>query len=173
MSTVKDYAPTQYVQTAVGKFEAADSQFKTAWSEFYDRHQTELDNLDQLRESRNVALDDATKVLRDEVKRLDIKFFKTVKYGPFQVSKKVGSDTFRAVEFVNLAKTLGFKKAMEDEGAIATKVEINFDAAKEFLKKNSLEDKFATTLEGGEELTPAVTGPKPVPGFGQETKAAK
>ncbi len=173
MSVVKDYIPTGDAQQVIGKFQNLDMQFKTAWSEFYDRHQTEIDQLDQLRESRNVALDEAGKMLREEATRLDIKRYKSFKYGPFQVQKKIGSDSFRAIEFVQLAKTLGFKKQMEDEGAIAVKVEINFDAAKEFLKKNALEDKFATTLEGGAEMTPAVIGPKPIPAFGAEVKGGK
>lgn len=171
MSTVKDYTPTQDAQNIINKFQTLDTQFKAAWGEFYERFQTELDQLDQLRESRNVALDEAGKMLRDEATRLDINRYKSFKFGPFQVQKKVGSDSFRAVEFANLAKTLGFKKQMEDEGAIATKVEINFSAAKEFLKKNGLEDKFATTLEGGAEMTPAVIGPKPIPALGAEFKS--
>jgi len=173
MSTVKDYIPTQDTQNVVNKFLSADQKYQAAWAEFYDRHQQEIDQLDQLREERNVNLDEAGKMLRSEATRLDPTRYKTFKFGPFQVSKKFGSDSFRAVEFVNLAKSLGFKKQMEDEGAIATKIEINQEAANEFLKKNGLEKQFATTIEPGLAMTPAVSGPKPIPAFGQELKAGK
>lgn len=173
MSTVKDYQPSGDAQRIVDDFLKSDTVFKDAYAEFSDRYATELAQLEQLREARNVKLDAAGKILRDEATRLDPKRFKTFRVGPFQVSKKFSSDSFRAVEFVNLAKTLGFKKQMEDEGAIATKVEINFEAAQEFLKKNSLADKFATTLEGGSEMTPSITGPKPIPAFGTEVKGSK
>lgn len=170
MTAVKDYTPTQDIQNVINKFQSLDHQFKSAWSEFYERFQTELDQLDLLRENRNVALDEAAKLLRDEATRLDINRYKSFKFGPFQVQKKVGSDSFRAIEFVDLAKALGVSRRMEDEGVIATKVEINYAAAKEFLKKNALESRFATTLEGGQEMTPAVLGPKPIPAFAQEAK---
>ena len=169
--SVKDYTPTQDTQNAVNKFTTADSAFKSAWDEFYQKHQTELDQIDQIREGRNVALDEAQKLLRDEATRLDVERYKSFKFGPFQVSKPFSSDSFRAVEFARLAKDLGFKKSMEDEGVIATKIEINYEVAKEYLKKNALEDKFATTIEPGTAKTPSITGPKQIPGFGQEVKS--
>jgi hypothetical protein len=171
MSTVKDYTPTQDAQNAVNRFTAADQQFKSAWDEFYQRHQTEIDQLEALRESRNVALDESAKMLRDEATRLDINRYKSFKFGVFQVQKKQ-SDWYRAEEYVSLAKDLGCYKRMVDEGAIAVKIEINREAAQEFMKKNSLTDKFATTLDS-KELTPAVLGPKIIPALGQELKGGK
>lgn len=171
MSNVKDYTPTQDTQNVVNKFTTLDNQFKSAWDEFYQKHQSEFDQLDTIRESRNVALDEAQKMLRDEATRLDVNRYKSFKFGPFQVSKPFSADIYRAVEFANLAKTLGFDKKMKDEGVIATKIEINAEVAREFLKKNALEDKFATTIEPGVAKTPSITGPKAIPGFGQEVKS--
>jgi hypothetical protein len=170
MSTVKDYTPTQDVQNAAAKFSQLDDQFKNQWTEHYERNRTELDQLEQLRESRNVTLDEVVKMLRIEAQRLDPKRYKTIKYGPFQVSKKNASDFFRPEEFVQLAKTLGFEKKMREAGVIKTKVEVDYKGALEFLKDNALDTKFATTLEGGAELTPSVTGPKAIPALGQEAK---
>jgi hypothetical protein len=173
MSTVKPYTPTQDVQNVVNKFKSADEQFKSSWAEFYERHQAEIDQLDALRESRNVALDESKKMLRSEAERLDVERYKSFKYDDFQVSKPFASDSYRAVEFVKLAKAMKLDKAMEDEGVIATKVEINFDGAQEFLKKNGATDKFASLIEVGKAKTPSVTGPNPIPAFGQEIKGAK
>lgn len=173
MSTVKDYQPSGDSQRIVDDFLKSDNAYKDTYAEFADRYATEIAQLEQLREDRNVKLDAAGKILRDEATRLDPKRYKTFRVGPFQVSKKFTSDSYRAVEAVKLAKSLGVLKPMEDEGAIATKIEINFEAMKEFLKKNSLTDKFATTLEGGTEMTPSITGPKPIPAFGTEVKGSK
>lgn len=170
MSTVKDYTPTQDIQNAASKFSSLDEQFKSQWAELYERNRTELDQLEQLRESRNVHLDEVVKMLRIEAQRLDPKRYKTIKFGPFQVSKKQASDFFRPEEFVQLAKSLGFEKKMREAGVIKTKVEIDYKGALEFLKDNALDTKFATTLEGGAEQTPAVSGPKPIPPLGQESK---
>lgn len=171
--SVKEYEPSGHTQNLVSKYESLDTSFKSSWEELYERFRSEFDQLDKLREQRNVALDEATRALRDEATRLDVKVYKSFRYGKFQVSKPVGSDSFRAVETVKLAKTLGVLKPMEDHGAVATKIEINYEAMKEFLKANSLEDKFATVIEAGDAKTPSVTGPKPIPAFGAEVKGGK
>lgn len=168
--SVKNYEPSGDVQRIVAKFETLDQQIQDRKVEFYERHSTEIDQLNALAESRNVALDESAKALRTEVERLDPEKFKTVDYHGFRVSKKKGSDYFGPVEFVGKAKAEGVKAKMEDEGVIKTKIEIDFAEAKEFLKKNGLTDKFASTLHEGGDLTPSVTGPKPVALFFQEMK---
>lgn len=168
--SIKDYEPTQDVRNSIAKFETLDAQARSAAEELYSKYQTEIDQLNNLIESRNVALDESNKLLRSEVTRLDGDKFKTVKFHAFQVSKKKGSDFYGAAEFVDKAKAEGVKKKMEDEGVIATKIEINYDAAKEFLKKNGLEKSFAGALHEGADLTPAVSGPKPLALFAQEIK---
>lgn len=168
MSTVSAYKPTQDAQTIVSKFKAVDEQYRSQWDEFYEKHRVELDAIDALREGRNVALDEARKVLGSEVERLDPERYKTVKYEMFEVQKKKSSPSFRATEFVKVAKELGIDKAMKEEGVIATKVEINYDAALEYLKKNKIEKKFEVTLDQGASIGIAIKGPKPIPAFGQE-----
>lgn len=168
--SVQNYTPTQEVQNVINRFEDQDRVFKAAFDELAAKYPTEFAQLEKLREGRNVSLDEAIKMLRDEASRLSRDKYPSFRFRDFLVKKPQGSDSFRAEEFVELSKSLNFKKAMQDAGVIQTKVVIDYDAAVEFLKKNNLQTKFAHLVMEGDMKTPSVEGPKPIPPLGQEYK---
>ena len=121
-------------------------------------------SLDNAREEMNAALDEAKRALRTDAVDADYRKIKVIKTGPFTVNKKWSG--FYIVEmFTELAKGCGVYDAAVDEGVIQVSTTVSTKKAEEFLRKKSLDQKFKACVDG-KELTPAVSGPKPIAAFG-------
>lgn len=153
-------------------FEEADQAYKQAWEEFETQNQTYLDRLDKLREDRNVKLDEVRRILRAEAEALDITKNKSFKEGKFSVVKK-WSSFYQPQKLVAGLKDRGLYDSALAAKIVAEQIVVaKFEEVQNFLEKHNILRDFED-CEDGEELTPAVTGPKPVQVFGSETKDAK
>ena len=168
MTEDKTQAVTEDTKTAVRTFEAADAAYQSLFDTFQDEYQSALIQLDTAREERNAALDIAKKALRADAQAADYRSVKELRYGPFKVQKK-WSGWYIVEMFVDLITQEGLYDAAVDSGVIRIKTEVDGNLAAEFLRSNSVEDKFKPCIDG-KELTPAVTGPKPVVAFGGTEK---
>jgi len=148
----------------VSNFEASRDKFNKLVTEFFDNHGDELQAMDAAREEMNASLDEARRALRDDAENIPISKVKFIRCGDFEVQKK-WSSWYIVEMFVSMAKNCGMYDSALAEGVIEEKTEVNGKLAETWLKKNSLEKKFASSLDG-KELTPAVKGPKPVVAFG-------
>jgi hypothetical protein len=160
---------TDETKTLVDSFTEIDKEYKDKLSQFYSDHSSELEKLEHLRMQRNKALDDAKQSLRSDAASHSYDDAKArIKFGPFIVQKKWTS-WYVTEMFVGLVKSMGLYKSAVEHGVIEVKTEINSKQAEEWLRKNSLTKKFEA-CEDGKELTPAITGPKPVVAMGAEEK---
>lgn len=163
---------TPETEAKVDAFNNADQTYKTAWEQFEQQHEQHLAYLDKLREERNAKLDDAKRALRDEAARLNIALVKFVKAGPFNVQKK-WSPFYMPEKTVAILKDKGLYDTALAAKVVAERIELaKFDEFKAFLDKHGIASDFEE-CEDGQELTPAVSGPKPVPPFGSEAKDSK
>ncbi|MDD1710160.1 MAG: hypothetical protein LUQ37_04530 [Methanoregulaceae archaeon] len=165
------YTVSKETQDKIASFELADSTFRKAWDDFEQQAKQFLDYLDKLREDRNVKLDEAVRSLRTEADAQPITSVKTIKAGPFSVQKKQ-SMFFIPERFLAILKEKGLYDKARDEGAVVEVTEVPYSKAKQFVHDQGVEDSFAAA-EDGKELTPAVSGPKPIPPFGVEGKERK
>ncbi len=160
---------SQETQEKINAFAEAESQYKTAWEQFEQTHSAELEDLDKLREERNSKLDTARRAIREEAAEADITQTKSIKIEPFSVLKK-WSSFYSPEKFVHRLRELNLFDSAKAAKIVVEKVDIaKFDTVQQFLniegKLKDFED-----CEDGIELTPAVSGPKPVPAFGAEQK---
>ena len=163
---------SQETQDKVAAFEQSDANFKNAWAVFEQRLEQELALLDKVREDRNAKLDEARRALRAEAQELSITHCKVVKAGPFSVLKK-WSSFYIPEKFVAMLKDRGLYDAAVSAKVVAEKIEVGkFEAVKAFLTNEGVAQDFEE-CEDGCELTPAVSGPKPIPPFGSELKESK
>jgi hypothetical protein len=156
-----DYKPTSELQEKILRYEQLNHQWEERWNNFYETHGEELQQLDDLREKRNIALDEAIRAARDEADAVNQKSFSV---GQFKVQKK---ETFWFIPegFVATAKSLGIYRDLVEKGAIAEKIEIPYKEARAVLESMNIREKFLH-CEDGKELTPAVSGPKNIPPLG-------
>lgn len=153
----------------VEAFELSDKAYRSAWDQFEQAAQQQLDYLDKLREDRNAKLDDAKRKLREEASEADITTVKSVKLGPFNAVKK-WSNFYNPEKLVAGLKAKGLYDMAISAKVVAEKIETaKFDEVKNFLTAQGIVKDFED-CEDGNELTPAVSGPKPVPPFGAEQK---
>ena len=165
------YKITPDTQDKITKFELADATFRKSWDDFEQQAKQFLDYLDKLREERNVRLDEAVRALRTEAEGLEIIDVKSIKAGPFFVQKKQ-SPSYLPWRFIEILREKNLYNRAKDEGAIVEVTEIPYAKAKDFVNRLKLESSFAEA-EDSKELTPAVSGPKPIPPFGVESKERK
>ncbi len=159
---------SQDTKNKIMAYVEADRAFQERLAQFFASHPEELVEIDNLREKRNRALDDAEQVMRRDAELTNYDKAASITFGPFRVQKKL-SQWFIPETFVTLAERQGMYKAALDSGAIRIKTEIDTDMANEFLRKNSLDKVFAAAKDA-KELTPAITGPKQVPPLGAQLK---
>lgn len=155
---------SELTKAYVSDFEKKKKKYDALFAEFQEKHQDELLELDAAREEMNAALDDARRALREDAKQADYRRVKRINFGGFRIQKKWSSH-YIVEMFVELIKDHKLFDAAVDEGVISVKTEIDGDQAREFLRKNSLEEQFKVCIDG-KELTPAISGPKPVAAFG-------
>jgi hypothetical protein len=159
-------------QDKVTLFEQSDSAFKAAWGALEQKISAELQYLDSLREDRNAKLDEAKRAIRTESVEADITENKSLRIGTFSVQKK-WSNFYTPEKFVALLKDKGLYDGALSAKIVAEKIEIaKFDVAKQFLENEGVLTDFEE-CEDGQELTPAVSGPKPIPPLGAELKESK
>jgi hypothetical protein len=150
-------------------FETADAAWKDAWEQFETAHQQELDKLEQLREERNVRLEDAKKTLRNEVQDLNYEDIKSVKEGRFRAQKN-WSQFYSAEKFVAMVREKGIlDDALTNRIIIVTTTVADFKEVKNFLEARGIVKDFEE-CEDGREKTTSVYGPKPIPPLGAEFK---
>jgi hypothetical protein len=159
---------SEETQKKIAAFEQAEEEYTKAWAEFEEKAAPWFKILEEKRDLRNRTLDEAIRAVREDAKEVDYTKLKTFKAGPFSVQKKV-TRFFAPDLFYNMAKALNLVDGAISEGVIAEKIEVNFEQAMTWLKKNSLWDKFKDTYKE-QEQTPAVSGPKEVPAFGAALK---
>jgi hypothetical protein len=159
---------SQDAKNRVAAFLEADATFQAKLLAFFNAHQEELTEIDNLREKRNRSLDDAEQVIRRDAELTNYDKASNITYGPFKVQKKI-SRFFITETFVALAERTGLYKAALDSGAIRVKTEVDYDLANELIRKNSADKTFAAARDA-KELTPAITGPKQVPPLGAQLK---
>ena len=155
-------------QKKIDDFEASDVAFRAIMNDFEDKAPEWFKMIEAARDNRNRALDEAVRALREDAKQVDVNKIKTFKAGPFTVQKKL-TKFFAPDLFYNIAKTLGMVDGAISEGAIAEKIEINYEPGMAWIKKNDLWDKFKDSYKETE-LTPAIGGPKEVPPLGATLK---
>jgi len=160
---------SQDTQDKIKAFEEADSAWKAAWEKFETTHQTELENLEKLREERNVRLESARKMLRTEVQELSYEDVKSVKEGRFRAQKN-WSRFYSPEKFVAMIRDKGFyDEAVAHNIVIITTSVADFQEVKSFLEARNI-DKDFEECEDGKEKTTAIFGPKPIPPLGAEFK---
>lgn len=164
----KEYKPSTELQTKLDLFEGLDKAYKAQYDAFYQKNAAELDSLEDLREKRNIALDELKRASRDEVGALDITQYKSVRVGRLSVTKPE-TKFFIPEAFVATADQLGLYDRLVEKGAIIEKIEVPYKEAKAALEELKQVDNFLH-CEDGKELTPTVTGPKNIPPFGAEYK---
>jgi len=163
---------SQDTQDKVTLFEQSASAFKIAWEALEQKISSELQYLDGLREDRNARLDEAKRAIRTEAAEADITGAKFLRIGTFSVQKK-WSSFYTPEKFVALLKDKGLYDNAITAKIVAEKTEIaKFDVAKQFLENEGVLTDFEE-CEDGQELTPAVSGPKPIPPLGVELKESK
>lgn len=159
-------------QQKIDSFEQSDAAYKAAWDQFERAHFQELEALDRMREDRNNKLDDAVRTLRTESAEADITQVKLVKAGPFSVQKRF-SQFYAPEKTVSMLKDKGLYDSALRNRVVAEKIELEkYDTVYAFLEREGVAKDFEE-CEDGQELTPAVSGPKPVPPFGSEIKERK
>jgi hypothetical protein len=159
---------SQDSKNKVMAFVEADKAFQARLEKFFADNPEALLEIDNLRELRNRALDDAEQNIRRDATLANYDKVTKIEFGPFSVQKKK-SEWFIPETFVSLAERSGNYKALLDGGAIRIKTEIDFDLATAFLKLHSL-DKTFVAAKDAKELTPAISGPKIVPPLGAQLK---
>jgi hypothetical protein len=155
------------IKKALDDFTAEDAKFQHAWEAFEQAHDKELVVLEMLRESRNAALDIATRTLREEANSPACKE-NTIKAGQFMVQKKK-SLLFHADMLLARIHEADLFDEARTAGAIEVKTEVKYKEMKQFL----IDKKVYADFEDCEDvrpLTPAVTGPKPIASFGGELR---
>ena len=175
----KPHQPSPELVEKEKAFEAVDKEWQEKWGAFYQQNEKALDELDQLREKRNIALDEVRRAAAAEAETLDIEKHPNFKVGRFSVQKK-NTKWFIAEAFVAHAKELQVYDSLVQKGAILVKTEIPYKEAKTVLEDMPFKDpetgKDGTLLdqfifcEDGKEMTPAVTSPKNIPPIGAEYK---
>ena len=166
------YQVSKETQDKNAIFEQAEAAFKASLEAFERTHELELIALDKLREDRNAKLDEVKRALRAEAVDADITEVKFIKIGKFSVQKK-WTHYYSPEKFVALLKDKGLYDSALSAKIVAEKIEVaKFEQAEAFLKTEGVAKDFEE-CEDGQELTPAITGPKPVPAFGAEQKDAK
>jgi hypothetical protein len=151
----------------VAKFNEFKAQWDGLFQDFCDKHSSELQFLDNVREEMNTALDEAKRALREEAEKIPYNKVQKIYHGGFNIQKK-WSEWYIVEMFLEMARNSGLYDAALAEGVIIEKTEINGKLAEPWLKKNSVHDTFQAALDG-KELTPAITGPKPVLPFGSSS----
>ena len=145
-------------------FSDSKTKFNGLISDFFESHGDELQALDASREEMNAALDEARRALREDAENVPISRVKFIRHEDFEIQKK-WSSWYIVDMFVSMAKNCGMYDSAIAEGVIVIDTVVDGKKAEAWLKKNSLEKKFASSLDG-KELTPAVKGPKPAVAFG-------
>ncbi len=152
----------------ISLFEVADKKFKAAWETFETSHETELSELEKLREDRNVRLDDAKRSLRAELDSVT-ETRATFVEGPFKLQKKF-SDFYIPEKLVEMLNDFGLYDMAVNAKIVTVEVKVaNFDEVKSFLRAHNFEKEFEC-CEDGKDAPGAITGPKSVPPFGSELK---
>lgn len=159
-------------QDKINAFLESDAAFKAVWNTFAEKYQTELDYLENLRESRNAKLDEARRALRAEGAEADITKVKSFRAGPFTV-KKPWSDFYQPEKFASRLRDTGlYDKALSSK-IIKESVEIEKpDVVKQFLTTIGALELFED-CEDGIELATRIEGPKPIAPFATEVKETK
>lgn len=152
----------------IALFEVVDKQFKEAWNAFEAAHERELNELEKIREERNVRLDEAKRSLRAELETID-EMRATFSVGPFKAQKKF-SDFYIPEKLVAMLVDRGLYDIAVGAKMVAVKVETaKFDEVKNFLRIHGIEKEFEC-CEDGMNSPSAISGPKSVPPFGSELK---
>lgn len=155
-------------KTKIALFEVADKQFKDIWNAFEATHERELNELEKLREERNVRLDEAKRSLRAELETID-ESRATFAVGPFKAQKKF-SDFYIPEKLVAMLGDRGLYDIAIGAKIVAVKIETaKFDEVKNFLRIHGIEKEFEC-CEDGMNAPNAISGPKSVPPFGSELK---
>lgn len=160
---------SQDTKDKIKTFEEADTAWKTAWERFETAHQEEMENLEKLREERNVRLETARKMLRTEAQELSYEDVKSVKEGRFRAQKN-WSRFYSPEKFVAMVRDKGlYDEAVAHNIIVVTTSVADFQEVKGFLEAKGAVKDFEE-CEDGRERTTAIFGPKPIPPLGAEFK---
>lgn len=162
------YQSSQETKDKVKQFEDADKEFKIALETFERDYAAPLAKLEQLRESRNVLLDEARRLLRAELEIIpDMRL--TYNTGPFKIQKK-WSDFYAAEKLVAMLGDRGLYEDAVKAGVVTIKIETaKFEEVKHFLETHNIIKEFEC-CEDGKHAPSSVSGPKAIPAFGTESK---
>jgi hypothetical protein len=156
----------------VDEFNKADAVFKATWEDFAQKHAAELDHLERLREERNAKLDESKRALRREIEDAPISDVKSAKHGQFTALKR-WSSFYSPEKLVAKLENKGVYDEAIKAKIIAERVEVEkFDIVQAFLKERNLVREFED-CEDGQEISPAIYGPKPIPPLAAELKESK
>lgn len=164
------YQVSDDTKKALDDFLGKEAEFQQAWASFEQRFEKELVQLELMRESRNVALETASKTLREEADRPECTD-KIIKYGPFSATKKE-SKSFLPQMMLARIEERDLYDAATTAGALETKITIKYNEMKSFLEDRQVYSDFED-CEDTEKLTTAISGPKPIGPFGGEMKKKK
>lgn len=161
---INDNVLAPETKAKVRLFNDAKDKFNGLVADFFAAHPDELQQMDEAREEMNAALDEARRALRDDAENVPISRVKFIRHEDFEVQKK-WSNWYIVDMFVAVAKGCGMYDTAIAAGVITENTVVDGKKAEAWLKANSLQKKFAASLDG-KELTPAISGPKPVMAFG-------
>lgn len=154
-------------QKALDAFNEKDEEFQKAWALFERTHDKELIILEMLRESRNAALDNITRLLRTEADDAGHKE-KILKIPPFTATKK-SSSLFHADMLLARINEMDLFDAAKAVGAIEVTTTVKYKEMKQFLTDKGVYPEFED-CEDIVPMTTAISGPKPLAAFGGELK---
>lgn len=156
------------VQDKIDRFQQADQEFKVEWEKFELVQAAELVRLENLREERNIKLDEAKRAVRSEVETFN-QMRVTFSSGAFKVQKR-WSDFYIPDKTVSMLIARGLYNAAIAAGVVIVKAEIaSYDEVQKFLEDNNAIKEFEC-CEDGVESSVAISGPKSIPPFGLELK---
>ncbi len=156
------------VQDKIDIFQKADQDFKCEWEKFELAQAAELIRLENLREERNIKLDEAKRAVRSEVETFNTMRV-TFASGAFKVQKR-WSDFYIPDKTVSMLIAKGLYNTAIAAGVVIVKAEVaSYDEMQRFLIENNVIKEFEC-CEDGIEGSVAISGPKSIPPFGLELK---
>lgn len=155
----------QDIEKKMRAYEELNEKFKNKWADFEEKYYSEINELDRLREERNVKLDEMKRALRAHAENTDSR--QPTEVGEFKVIKK-WSKFYNPEKLVQMLKARGMYITAVEDGIVVERVEISkYERVKAFLEKYGMEKEFEC-CEDGSDAGVAVFGPKPIPTLGAE-----
>lgn len=167
---MENYEFREEVKAKIKEFEDIDRRAKEEFEEFADTHVEEIKSIETAVDIRNGLLVETERMLRAEALVIPRSAPRTLKIGPFSVTRKEERSYDEPVLTDTLVRSGLYQQAL-DYGAIKEikQVVIDYDRMTDFLRASNMAGLIGT-LGSVKVLTPAVSGPKAMRFFSEERK---